>query len=61
MATPKAPPIRKLPPPRRRVKPIWELAEEIMRDVPDEELRKLPADGARNLEHYLHGAPKKRP
>jgi hypothetical protein len=37
------------------------LAEEIMRDVPDEELRKLPADGARNLEHYLHGAPRKRP
>ena len=61
MATPKAASIRKQPRPRRRGKAIWKLAEEIMRDVPDEELRKLPADGARNLEHYLHGAPRKRP
>jgi hypothetical protein len=59
MATPKAPAIRRQLPLRRKVKPIWELAEEIMRDVPEEELRKLPADGARNLEHYLHGAPRK--
>ncbi len=59
MATPKAPPVRRHIPLRRRVKPIWEVIDEIMADVPDEELEKLPKDGAKNLEHYLHGAPKK--
>jgi hypothetical protein len=59
MATPKAPPLRRRVPLRRTAKPIWELAAEIMADVPDEELDRLPRDGAKNLEHYLHGAPKK--
>ena len=41
-------------------KPIWEVIDEIMKDVPEEELRGLPADGAENLDHYLYGAPKRR-
>jgi hypothetical protein len=39
-------------------KPIWEVAEEIAGEVPDSEWRKLPTDLAKNLHHYLHGAPK---
>lgn len=39
-------------------KPIWEVAEEIAAEVPDSEWRKLPTDLAKNLHHYLHGAPK---
>jgi hypothetical protein len=39
-------------------KPIWEVAEELAAEVPDSEWRKLPADLAKNLHHYLHGAPK---
>jgi len=38
--------------------PIWEFAQELMQDAPPEELAKLPADSARNLDHYFFGAPK---
>jgi putative addiction module CopG family antidote len=40
-------------------KPIWEVAEERMGAVPDEELERLPADGAEHLDHYLYGTPKR--
>ncbi len=40
-------------------KPIWEIAQEISARVPREEWAKLPKDGAKNLHHYLYGAPKK--
>jgi hypothetical protein len=38
------------------------LTEEIIAigmQVPDDELEKLPRDGAENLDHYLYGAPKR--
>jgi hypothetical protein len=38
--------------------PIWEFAQELMQDAPPEELAKLPADSARNHDHYLYGAAK---
>ncbi len=34
--------------------PIWEFAQELMQDAPPEELAKLPADSARNHDHYLY-------
>jgi Arc/MetJ-type ribon-helix-helix transcriptional regulator len=40
-------------------KPIWEVIEEIMRDVPDEELACLPVDGAEQVDHYIYGTPKR--
>jgi len=39
-------------------KPIWEAALEISAGVPEEEWAKIPADLAKNLHHYLYGAPK---
>ena len=39
-------------------KPIWEVALEIGARVPEEEWAKVPTDLAKNLHHYLHGAPK---
>ena len=39
-------------------KPIWEVALEIGARVPAEEWAKVPTDLAKNLHHYLHGAPK---
>jgi hypothetical protein len=39
-------------------KPIWEIAVEIGASVPAEEWAKVPTDLAKNLHHYLHGAPK---
>ena len=39
--------------------PIWEMIAENMRDVPDEDLKKLPKDGASQIDHYLYGHPKR--
>ena len=46
----------KTPPPDGR--PIWEVIVELGASVPDEEWAKVPTDGAKNLHHYLYGAPK---
>ncbi|HEV3122369.1 MAG TPA: hypothetical protein VGY53_10715 [Isosphaeraceae bacterium] len=42
-------------------KPIWEVAEEIRKQIPAEEWAKLPADGAKQLDHYIYGSPKRPP
>ena len=40
-------------------KPLWERAAELRKSIPEEEWAKLPADGAEQLDHYLHGSPKR--
>lgn len=40
-------------------KPVWEAFDEIMKDVPKEEFKKLPTDGALEHDHYIYGTPKK--
>ena len=40
-------------------KPYWEVIQDIMKDVPDEELEKLPKDGAAEIDHYIYGTPKR--
>ncbi|UCC29138.1 MAG: hypothetical protein JSU86_13155 [Phycisphaerales bacterium] len=40
--------------------PIWEVAAEIAGQVSDEEWANVPRDLARNVDHYLYGAAKKR-
>jgi len=40
-------------------KPIWQIFEEIISEVPKEELKKLPTDGSTNHDHYLYGYPKR--
>jgi bifunctional DNA-binding transcriptional regulator/antitoxin component of YhaV-PrlF toxin-antitoxin module len=39
--------------------PIWERIIALTADAPPEELDKLPADGAAQLDHYLYGTPKR--
>jgi hypothetical protein len=39
--------------------PIWEVFEKIMLGVPEEELDKLPVDGAAQHDHYIYGVPKR--
>jgi hypothetical protein len=39
--------------------PIWELLAGLGHGVPAEEWEKLPTDLARNVDHYLYGAPKR--
>ena len=40
-------------------RPIWEEIIALTADIPPEELDKLPADGAAQLDHYLYGHPKR--
>lgn len=40
-------------------KTFWDALDEIWAEVPDEELRQLPADLAAQHDHYLYGLPKK--
>lgn len=42
-----------------RAKAISAIFEDLSGEIPLEEWRKLPADGAENHDHYLYGAPKK--
>jgi len=39
-------------------RPIWEIIMELGASIPEEEWAKVPTDGAKNLDHYLYGAPK---
>jgi hypothetical protein len=47
--------------PTGKRKRIWERFQEILKDVPEEELRMLPRDGSVNHDHYIYGLPKKEP
>lgn len=40
-------------------RPIWEIAEEIGAQIPEEEWNKLPSDLSTNIDYYLYGLPKK--
>ena len=40
-------------------KPIWQIAQDIMADVPPEIISQLPADGAEQHDHYIYGTPKR--
>lgn len=40
-------------------KPIWEVFDDIIGTIPDEEFAKLPTDGAEQHDHYIYGLPKK--
>ncbi|WP_330203210.1 DUF2281 domain-containing protein [Cyanobacterium sp. DS4] len=37
---------------------IWEIAEKISQQIPDQEWQKLPTDLSKNLDHYLSGSDK---
>ena len=40
-------------------KHIWDIAEELFSEIPDEELACLPTDGAAQVDHYVYGLPKR--
>jgi predicted DNA-binding antitoxin AbrB/MazE fold protein len=39
-------------------RPIWEVAAELVRNIPEEELDSVPTDGAAHHDYYLYGVPK---
>jgi hypothetical protein len=44
--------------PRKETKPFWKWVVELGESIPKEEWDKVPTDLAKNLDHYLYGAPK---
>jgi hypothetical protein len=47
------------PPSAQTVKPLWEIAADLLKDVPQEVLDRLPTDGAAQHDHYIYGTPKR--
>jgi hypothetical protein len=41
-----------------QARPVWEVVAELGSQIPAKEWEKVPSDAARNLKHYLYGAPK---
>lgn len=41
-------------------KPLWKVFTEIVSQIPEAELQKLPTDTAENHDHYIYGTPKGR-
>ena len=44
---------------KRPDRPIWQMVEELLRDIPAEDLARMPADGAEQHDHYIYGTPKR--
>jgi antitoxin component of MazEF toxin-antitoxin module len=44
---------------QRPRRPIWEEILDLVKDIPPEELDKLPTDGASQHDHYIYGTPKR--
>jgi len=40
-------------------KSIWQVAEDLVRDIPRDVLDSIPVDGAAHHDHYLYAAPKR--
>jgi Arc/MetJ-type ribon-helix-helix transcriptional regulator len=38
--------------------PIWEVFQETLNDIPEEDLEHLPPDAAEQHDHYIYGMPK---
>ena len=48
--------VKGLVPPRRN---LWEMWQEHLKEIPEEEWDEVPTDASINLDHYLYGVPKK--
>ena len=44
--------------PQVKERNVWERIIELGDAIPDQEIARMPRDGAKNFDHYLHGSPK---
>ncbi len=44
---------------KRGDRPVWQMVEELLRDIPVEDLERMPTDGAEQHDHYIYGTPKR--
>jgi hypothetical protein len=40
-------------------KHIWDIADDLLGEVSEAELHRLPTDGAAQVDHYVYGLPKR--
>src|SRR5215831_7457038 len=52
-----APAPHSVPSPAQTVQPLWAIAADLLKDVPQEVLNRLPTDGAAQHDHSLYGTP----
>jgi hypothetical protein len=45
--------------PQETPKPIWEQFADVFKDVPEEDIARLPTDLAAQVDHYIYGLPKR--
>jgi hypothetical protein len=44
---------------KRPDRPVWQMVEELLKDIPVEDLERMPTDGSEQHDHYIYGTPKK--
>lgn len=44
---------------KRPDRPIWQMVEELLREIPAEDLARMPTDGSEQHDHYIYGTPKR--
>jgi len=44
---------------KRPERPIWQMVEELLSDIPQDVLDSLPTDGSEQHDHYIYGTPKR--
>ena len=44
---------------KRPARPVWQMVEELLKEIPQEVLDSLPTDGSEQHDHYIYGTPKR--
>jgi hypothetical protein len=42
-------------------RPVWQMVEELLKEIPVDDLERMPTDGAEQHDHYIYGTPKRIP
>ena len=46
---------------KRPDRPVWQMVEELLKEIPVDDLERMPTDGAEQHDHYIYGTPKTTP
>ena len=46
---------------KRPDRPVWQMVGELLKEIPVEDLERMPTDGAEQHDHYIYGTPKRIP
>ena len=46
---------------KRPDRPVWQMVEELLKEIPVDDQERMPTDGAEQHDHYIYGTPKRTP